>query len=442
MPRACRPARTRSAGRTSGSRGPLRPAFHGSGRRRGGPSEGSRGCVARGRSTPPFLFLLYVTALAATTLLVVLVVAAEGPRRRELAELVTDHGLGDEHRDVLAAVVHGDRVAEHGRHDHRTARPGLDHVLGVGLVLRRHLAEQVVIDERTLFETARHCCRSLLALLADVAAANDELVTGKVALARPAFLLAPRADRVTSTGRLALTTTVRVVDRVHGHTADGRALALPPHAAGLAPVDVRLLGVPPLADGRATAHVDVADLARRHAQLRQPALTGDQLDAGTRGTGDLGATAGTELDGVNHRADRDVPQRQVVAGLDVGRGTALDGVALLEPGRRDDVPLLAVGVVQQRDPRGAVRVVLDVRHLGRHAVLVGPTEVDEPVGALVTAALVASGDLAVDVASTAAVQRPDQRLLGVVACHLSKVGDACASTPRRRRLVLADSHGS
>src|SRR5690242_21247891 len=33
-----------------------------------------------------------------------------------------------------------------------------------------------------------------------------------------------------------------VVDRVHRDTADGRTLALPPHAAGLAPVDVRLVG--------------------------------------------------------------------------------------------------------------------------------------------------------------------------------------------------------
>src|SRR3954470_16574072 len=104
---------------------------------------------------------------------------------------------------------------------------------------------------------------------------------------------------------------------------------------------------------------------------------------------------------MTHLADRDVPQRQVVAGLDVGRGAALDGVALLQPGRRDDVALLAVRVVEQWDPRGAVRVVLDVRALGRHAVLVRPTEVDETVGALVTATLVASGDLAVDVASTA-----------------------------------------
>src|SRR5580698_6227978 len=47
--------------------------------------------------------------------------------RRELAELVPDHRLGDEHRHVLAAVVHRDGVAEHGRHDHGPARPGPDH---------------------------------------------------------------------------------------------------------------------------------------------------------------------------------------------------------------------------------------------------------------------------------------------------------------------------
>src|SRR4051794_16381984 len=399
MRRACRPARTRSAGRTSGSRGPLRPAFHGSGRRRAGPSEGSRGCVARGRSTPPFLFLLYVTALAATTLLVVLVVAAEGPRRRELAELVTDHRLGDEHRDVLAAVVHGDRVAEHGRHDHRAARPGLDHVLGVGLVLRRHLAEQVVIDERTLFETARHCCRSLLALLADVAAANDELVTGKVALARPAFLLAPRADRVTSTGRLALATTVRVVDRVHGDTTDGRADALPAHAAGLAPVDVGLLGVADLADRGAAAHVDVADLAGGQTQLGVWAVLRHEAHRGSGGTRHLGAAARLQLDRVDDGTDRDVLQRQVVARLDVCAWTGFDDIALAQLVRRDDVALRAVHEMQERDARRAVRVVLDVRDLGVDAVFVIALEVDDAVLALVTSTDVAGRDAAGGVSS-------------------------------------------
>src|SRR6187200_1789054 len=95
-------------------------------------------------------------------------------------------------------------------------------------------------------------------------ATNDQGIAG-LALARAALGLAPGGDRVATTGGLALATTVRVVDRVHHDTADGGALALPAHAAGLAPVDVRLLGVADLADRRAAAHVDEAHLTGRQA---------------------------------------------------------------------------------------------------------------------------------------------------------------------------------
>src|SRR6478736_2924907 len=130
---------------------------------------------------------------------------------------------------------------------------------------------------------------SLSALLAGAAATDDELVARLVRTTRAALRLAPGAHRVTTTGRLALTTTVRVVDRVHRDTADGGALALPAHAAGLAPVDVRLLGVAHLADRGAAAQVDVADLAGRHPELCVCALLGDELHAGTGRAGDLRA---------------------------------------------------------------------------------------------------------------------------------------------------------
>ena len=133
------------------------------------------------------------------------------------------------------------------------------------------------------------------------------------------------------------------------------------------------------------------------------------LDAGR--PGQLGAAARPQLDGVDHGTGRDVAQRQVVAGLDVGVGARLHHVALRESLRRDDVALLAVQEVQQRDVRGAVRVVLDVRDLGVDAVLVVATEVDHPVGALVAATLVPGGDAAVRVAAALAVQRTHQRLL-------------------------------
>src|SRR5690606_30771105 len=299
------------------------------------------------------------------------------------------HGLGHEDRDVLATVVHGDRVAQHGRDDHRATRPRLDDVLGSGLVLSLNLAEQVLVDEGSLLETARHSSLPLLALLADGATTDDELVAFLVGATRAAFLLTPRADRVATTGGLALTTTVRVVDGVHGDTTNGRADALPTLAAGLAPVDVRLLGVADLADGRAAARVDVADLARGHPQLGVRTVLGDELHRGAGRAGDLRAAAGLELDGVHDGTGGDVAQRQVVAGLDVGTDAGLDAVALLEMVRRDDVALVAVGVVQQRDASGAVGIVLDVSDLRRHAVLVVATEVDDAVGALVAATDVA-----------------------------------------------------
>src|SRR6476661_1649830 len=279
---------------------------------------------------------------------------------------------------------------------------------------------------------------SLLATLA--AAPNDQLVAGLVRPAGAALGLATGVDRVTATGGLTLTTTVRVVDRVHRDTTDGRALALPAHPAGLTPVDVGLLGVADLADGGAAAHVDVADFAGRHAQLRVRPVLGHQLHAGARRTRDLGAATGAELDRVDHGAGGDVAQRQVVADLDVGLRACLHRVALLQAVRRDDVALLAVDVVQQRDAARAVGVVLDVRDLGRDAVLVVAPEVDHPVGALVPAALVPGGDPTVRVATALAVQGADERLLRVVSRDLDEVGDAAAAAARRRRLVLADAH--
>src|SRR5215472_15132328 len=109
-------------------------------------------------------------------------------------------------------------------------------------------------------------------LLAGAPASDDERVTGLVPMAGAALGLTPRADRVTATGGLTLTAAVWVVYRIHDHTADRRALALPPHTTGLAPVDVCLLGIAHLADGCPAAHVDPTDLTARHTQRRVAAL--------------------------------------------------------------------------------------------------------------------------------------------------------------------------
>src|SRR5579884_1754412 len=78
----------------------------------------------------------------------VVAVAAVGPRRRELAQLVADHRLRDEHRHVLAAVVDRDRVADELGEDGRAARPGLQHALLARLVHALDPLHQPGLDER------------------------------------------------------------------------------------------------------------------------------------------------------------------------------------------------------------------------------------------------------------------------------------------------------
>src|SRR6476469_6390210 len=82
--------------------------------------------------------------------LLVAAMALERTGQCELAELVADHVLVDQDRDVVLAVMHGDGETHHFRHDHRTTRPGLDRLLVVARGL--HLLHQVVVDERTLLQ--------------------------------------------------------------------------------------------------------------------------------------------------------------------------------------------------------------------------------------------------------------------------------------------------
>ena len=70
------------------------------------------------------------------------------PRRRELAELVSDHGLRDEYRNVLAAIVNGDGVTNHVGKDGGRSRPCANHTLGIFGVHRSDAIDQSLLNER------------------------------------------------------------------------------------------------------------------------------------------------------------------------------------------------------------------------------------------------------------------------------------------------------
>ena len=236
------------------------------------------------------------------------------------------------------------------------------------------------------FETARHV--SLPPCAARTTPADDELVARLALLTGAAFGLAPRRHRVPATGALALAATQRVVDRVHRDTAGVRALALPPVATGLADRDQSGLAVADRTNRAAAVDRHAPHLGRRQPQRREHAFLRDQLDRRAGAAAHLGAAARLQLHVVHRGADRDVAQRQRVADADLAALPALHHRTDLEALRGDDVRLLAVEVVQQREARVAVRVVLDRRDLRGHAVLV-PSEVDDAVTLLVPATAVA-----------------------------------------------------
>src|SRR5262249_3041053 len=147
-----------------------------------------------------------------------------------------------------------------------------------------------------------------------------------------------------------------------------------------------------------------------------------ELDARSGRARHLRALPRLELDGMDERARRDVLERERVADPDVRARPRLDACADAQLRGREDVGLRAVGVMEQRDPRRAVRVVLDRRDLRRHAVLAA-LEVDDAVAALVAAALVARGDPAVRVAAALLRERSEQALLRLRLRDLLEGGD-------------------
>src|SRR3984893_13440829 len=160
-------------------------------------------------------------------------VPVELTRGRELAELVADHFLGDQHGNVLLPVVDPEGEADELRQDGRAPAPDLDHLVAPRRTRGLRLLEQKAVDEGSLPHRTRHGS-SFLLLLSRVAARHDEFGGRLVA---PSLLAlgreTPRRDRMSAARRAPLAAAVRMIDRVHGDAAIVRTPADPAGTAGL-----------------------------------------------------------------------------------------------------------------------------------------------------------------------------------------------------------------
>src|ERR1035437_7480137 len=268
-----------------------------------------------------------------------------------------------------------------------------------------------------------------------LALAVDDPLVGALVVTRleTASGLAPRRHRVPAARRLALATAVRVIHRVHRYAAVVGRLPHPALASRLAQRNVFVVHVAHLAHRRHALHRHAPDLGRWQLQQRHPAFARYQLSLRTRRARHLAALAGLQFDIVNHRAGRDVLQRKRVANQDVGRRAAHDLHAHLQPVGLQDVALLPVRVIQQRDTRRAVGIVFDGRDHGRNAALVA-LEIYHPVRLLGAAPDEPRSHPAGAVAAAGARLRFHQRFLGTV------LGDV--RTRNRRRETPGRGGGS
>jgi hypothetical protein len=102
--------------------------------------------------------------------------------------------------------------------------------------------------------------------------------------------------------------------------------------------------------------------------------------------------------------------------------TTLEHISHHDPGRSKNIAFLTVEVVEQGNPRIAVRVVLDRCDLRWYSIFVS-LEVDHAIATLVTTTPVTSGLAAIAIAAARAWLRLHQRPLGLGTRQLSKVRD-------------------
>src|SRR5271168_141801 len=364
--------------------------------------------------------------------------AVERPRRREFAELVSDHLFRDEHRDVLVTVVDAERDPDELRQDGRAAAPDLDDVRAAGAARRVGFLQEIAVYERPFPDRAGH---GLALVLAFVARGDDEPVRG---LVRTSLLslgrLAPWAHRMAAARGLALAAAMGMVDRVHRHAAIMRPLTEPAIAARLAKRCIHVIGIRHRADGGEALAMHETLLAGAEAERDIALIASDYLRISARRSRDRTAPAYLQFDVVDDRADRDGGERHRIARLDVDSCARHDLVADRQPLRRDDIGLLAVGVTDQRDEAGPVRVVFHPLDLADDVEL-ATLEIDDAIGLLVSAAAEANGNAAGVVSAALLGLADGQRLQRLALIELAAIDDGQLANARRRRIVCLESHG-
>jgi len=186
----------------------------------------------------------------------------------------------------------------------------------------------------------------------------------------------------------------------------------------LTDLDGVVLNVADRSDRSLAVKGNETNLSRGKADLSHAVLLSHKLCICACGTDKLRALTGVELDAVDDGTDGDISDRKCVAHLDIGVGTGINGISCLQAFGSDDVALLALGVGEECDVCGTVRIVLDADY-GSRAVYIA-LEVYDTILLLVSAAVMTNGDTTVAVTAGMLFESFYKALFGSKLCKLFK----------------------
>src|SRR5512146_2392351 len=131
-------------------------------------------------------------------------------------------------------------------------------------------------------------------------------------------------------------------------------MALPP---SLPKLHITMIDITDRADGRVAYLVDQADLTRGQTDLSEIPFFAQELCGAACGADDLAAASLPQLDIVDECSDWDVRDRKAVAGADLRIRAGEQRITDAHVERCDNIALLTIGIVKQRQPGCAVRIV-------------------------------------------------------------------------------------
>ena len=238
-----------------------------------------------------------------------------------------------------------------------------------------------------------------------------------------------------------LTAPHRVRHRIHRCSPHMRPSAHPAFSSRFSQHNAAVFRIPDLPDRCPALARQTADLTGRQCNLRPFPFASVDDSRATGRAAQLPALARLHLDIVNRHPRRNLLQRHAIADLRFYVRAADDRVARFQSQRSDDVPLLAIHIVQKGNPCRTAGIVFDPIHLGRNGILVA-LKIDNPIQPFVATSAMTGCDLSLVVAAALLLGAYSQGLFGPLLAigQFGKVTDRSTAAPRRSRFVLSSSH--